>query len=454
MFNIKDGFDVIIGNPSYIRVQLIPHADIDYFKKNYQTAWRRIDISILFFERFSNLLTSVGTLCFISTNQFILAEYGKKMRRYLLEKKLLYKMLDFGYLPIFENTNIRVSIFFLTKKNNTKFLYSHLEKLPFTKPNIFDSFEYSLYDDQPWDFSDEQKRVILEKIKNNKLLKDFAIVRGGIISGLKKLFIFKKKSYPLEKELSLDLIRTENIGRYYISSPEKTIFYPCYLDNKNRTSVYSIETIQKKFPLAYEHIIKNKIAFMQRKDSRQSMGERKKWWQPVRFGQLSTFSKTKILSPGIVCHNKFTLDTVGYAYSFGNIYSIILTDDSLNIYTILGILNSSLIEFYLHLTAPVKQGGYYTYSATVLENIPLHYPSNTQIINAIHIKVIDIIKAKNINPNADTDKLEKGIDELVYKLYGITDPKEIAIIESSLKKDKPDKGKSETGNSQKPGTPP
>jgi len=435
MFNVTNGFDVVIGNPPYIRVQLISHTDIDYFKKTYQTAWKRIDISILFMERFANVLKTGGTLCFISSNQFIVAEYGRKMRRYLLEKKLLYKMLDFGFLPIFENTTTYVNIFFLTKKNNTKFLYSYLEKLPFRQPNFFDSFEYSRYDDQPWDFSHGKTRDILEKMRKNKLLKDFAVARGGIISGSDELFIFPKKSFPFEKELSLDLIRTENIGRYYISHPEKTIFYPCYLDNQNRTNVYSLETIQKKFPLVYEHIIKNEIAFKQRKDSRQSMGERKKWWQPVRFGQLNSFSKMKILSPGIVCHNKFTLDTVGYAYSFGNIYSIILTDDSLNIYTILGILNSSLIEFYLHLTAPVKQGGYYAYSATVLENIPIHYPSDIQIINTIHNKVRDIIRLKTNNTKADTVKLEKEIDRLVYELYGLT-PEEIAIVEASLKNDK------------------
>lgn len=66
------------------------------------------------------------------------------------------------------------------------------------------------------------------------------------------------------------------------------------------------------------------------------------------------------------------MDDKGYAYSFGNMYSIVARDESLNLSVLLGILNSRLIEYYLHSTAPIKQGGYFAYGATVLEKSRYH----------------------------------------------------------------------------------
>ena len=163
----------------------------------------------------------------------------------------------------------------------------------------------------------------------------------------------------------------------------------------------------------------NEDVMKSRKDSRNTMGDKQNWYQPVRFGTLSLFKGKKIIGPGIVKHNKFVLDDKGYAYSFGNMYSIVARDESLNLSVLLGILNSRLIEYYLHSTAPIKQGGYFAYGATVLEKIPLSYPIGNcaTCIKELVSEVIDIKKNDNI---ADTSALENRIDFLVYHLYGLT----------------------------------
>ena len=162
------------------------------------------------------------------------------------------------------------------------------------------------------------------------------------------------------------------------------------------------------------------------------MGEKKNWYSPVRFGTLELFNGEKILTPGIVKHNKFVLDNVGYAFSFGNMYAIISRGE-INIKVLLGILNSKLVEFYLHCVAPVKQGGYYSYGATVLDKIPLAYPEK-ETENKLLALVDYILSLKRLDPQTDTSSLEKDIDCIVYKLYGLTEEEIKIVEESQLKK--------------------
>ena len=207
------------------------------------------------------------------------------------------------------------------------------------------------------------------------------------------------------------------------------IFYPCHYDEKGDTEVLPLEAIRRDYPKAYNHITKRESILKARKDSRTTMGDKHYWYQPVRFGTLKLFNGDKILGPGIVCRNKFVLDDQGYAFSFGNMYAIATDNSGIDLRVLVGILNSKLIEFYLHKVAPVKQGGYFSYGATVLENIPLNYPRGIIKDNILEL-VEQVISSLKYNPVADTSAIESKIDHLVYQLYGLTD-EEIKIIEES-----------------------
>lgn len=120
------------------------------------------------------------------------------------------------------------------------------------------------------------------------------------------------------------------------------------------------------------------------------------------------------------------MDLSGSAFSCARVFSITSETKKLNIKYLLAILNSKLIEFYLHKTASLKQGGYYSYSSAVIDALPLALNFENQ--ETVIKKVDEIIEAKKQNPNADTSKLECQIDKLVYQLYGLTD-EEIRIVE-------------------------
>ena len=423
------GFDIVIGNPPYVRVQNLEHDLIDLYKSIFKTAFKRLDISTLFIEQMCKYLSDDGVLCYIISNQFTSAEYGRLMRKYLIDNTLIRTIVDFADLPVFESAITYVSIFTITKHAKSKFNYYRVPTLPFAAPVNFYICEYNDFSEEPWSFVFDESKLLLKKLSSYPLITQYAYAKGGIISGYDDCYLYKSEEFPAEDELSLELIRTDDISRYYMGKPQLKIFYPCRYNENGDTIVMELDEIKEKYPQAYKHIISNEVSMKNRKDSRNTMGSKHHWYQPVRFGTLKLFNGEKILGPGIVCKNKFTLDETGYAFSFGNMYAIVAKANNIKMRVLLGILNSKLIEFYLHSIAPRKQGGYFSYGATILEKIPLIYPEG---INEERIKnlVDTILSKKKHNIEADTTIEESAIDNLVYQLYGLTYD-EIKLIEQA-----------------------
>jgi hypothetical protein len=425
MFGLTNGFDIVIGNPPYIRVQNIPYEMIDYYKRKYNTAWKRIDISLLFLEFGLSVLKQNGILCNIQSNQFITTEYGRLMRKQLINEGYLKQIVDFGDLPIFENILTYVSIFILSKYYKPIFNYQRIFELPFTKPKKFDIINITTLNDNIWTLGSLQITNIIGKIKQIKtVLSDYAKCWAGVITGNDDLLMFDidNNAICIENELLMPVIRAQSCERYGYAQPTKKIFYP-YKEVNDNTIVIEISEIKNKYPLSFDFIRKNEIELKNRKDSRRTFAEKNYWYGLVRFGKLSRFKKEKIVSPGEVKHNKFSLDLSGAAFSCARVFSITSESNRLDIKFLLGLLNSKLIEFYLHSVASLKSGGYYSYSSSIIDNIPIKISNNQQpIINLVEYM---LYLKNNDNPDISdmvsneiiSNTIEKVIDACVYELY-------------------------------------
>ena len=208
---------------------------------------------------------------------------------------------------------------------------------------------------------------------NSERLGKYAKCWAGIFSGKDKLLLFEITEIVnnIEKELLIPVIRASDCQRYSYAKPSKLTFYP-YEENSNKTKIISLEKIQKQFPKAYKFIKSNEKELKSRQDSRKTFGEKDSWYGLVRFGRLSMFRKPKIVSPGEVNSNKFSLDLTGSAFSCTRVFAITIEEEIMDLRFLLGLLNFNLIEFYLHKTASLKQGGYYSYSANVIDAIPIN----------------------------------------------------------------------------------
>ena len=112
------GFDVIIGNPPYIRIQGLDRSEANYFNDIYQSATGNYDIYVLFVERGLQLLKPGGMLAYILPNKFLQATYGKGLRKALLEAQTISKLVDFGDAQVFDTGTNYTCLLFLRNSRN------------------------------------------------------------------------------------------------------------------------------------------------------------------------------------------------------------------------------------------------------------------------------------------------------------------------------------------------
>ena len=434
MFGVKDGFDVVIGNPPYVRVQNIKYDMIDQLKSLYKTACKRIDISLCFIEKSKSLLhKNSGVASYVISNQFLTTEYGKAMREFLLKEYFISKCIDLGDLPIFESAMTYVSVFVFTPKKIDSMDYypvssmESVRKMDFGTPTRI--YLDTLTSDN-WNLKKSKLVAIFSKMKNNStFLENIGNCNAGLFTGCDKVLMFDKddlSSINIETEILLPVLRAENCSKWNASEPTKYVIYP-YFEKDGKTCLYSENDLKKKFPKAYKYLYSNRDVLANRKDSRVTMEEKGHWYGLVRFGRKEMFNKLKIISPGEVQSHKFCLDDTKSGFSCARVFAITLNNSEYNIKYVLGIMNTDIMKNFIQSIASLKSGGYYQYSSNILNRCPI--PSAPPAQQRPIIALVDkILAAKKANPQADTSKEEAEIDRLVYALYGLSED-EIKIVE-------------------------
>ena len=466
--DFKEGtFDVIIGNPPYIRIQALEEKDVNFFNSTYRAATKNYDIYALFVEKGFSLLKEGGFLGFILPSKFFNTDYGEGLRKVISDNKLLYKIVDFKDFQVFDGATTYTCLLFLKKGNNKKFEYLELsdkEDLPLSRTMLQFKFKKS-NQEQPlggdnWNFVSNDFKSIINKLNKVELrLKDFSDnIFQGIITGADKIFIVIKKDkskfyseqtnkdYQFEEELLHPLLKgSKHIRRYKIDNSEKYVIFP-YRINGDKALPIEENELKSKYPLIHNYFLENKPS-LQKRDGGKMKGD--SWYLFSRNQNLTRFDKEKIMTPCIAKNPSFTFDSkkdfffVGSGGGGGGAYGINLKDSSLN-YSILAILNSKLTFFFIKQTSSEFSGGFYAFNRQYIENIPIVLPekdiverlsklSKTQLEKN---KLLTEFGNKNTSETAklkeEIEKIDREIDELVYKIYGITE-KEKQIIEESLK---------------------
>ncbi|MBK7377814.1 MAG: N-6 DNA methylase [Ignavibacteriales bacterium] len=407
------GFDVVIGNPPYVRIQELNHQEIDWFKDHKKTAYKRVDISILFFELGLSFLKTNGRISYISSNQFLTGEYGRLMRKYLLTDCKIEKIIDFADLPVFQDALTYVSIFVLSNNEPTDFQYKKVKDInEAISGNYKDEILINLHSlsDDSWTLTSIERQRVLEKIQKFPSLDSMGCKCWyGIVSGCDDIFILSKakaNELQLEEKLLLPLTRAQNCGRYTYSDYDLFVIYP-YRNFNGKTELIVLDEIRNHYPNVYAYLLENKSILTKRKDSRKTFEEKDNWYGLTRFGQFEVFNQQKIVFPGECQRNKFGIDILKTGYSGARVFSITV-NEKITIEILTGILNSGVVEFYLHSVSALKQGGYYSYSSTVIDRIPI---PNT----------IDEIRAKIISEKVQiifslNDNLRKTINTFLCRI--------------------------------------
>jgi len=451
VFQEKGGFDIVIGNPPYIQLQKAydsgrKYADL-YKNQGYKTFDRMGDIYCLFYERGISILRRGGILTYISSNKWVRAGYGQKLRQYFFElnPKIL---IDLGP-GVFESSTVDTNILIIQKATNEKKLVAakitenkkgHVDFAAILKNN---GVVLSKLDSQPWFIGNDAEQRLKEKIERvGKPLREWNVnIYYGIKTGLNEAFIIDeaKRQEILNNCQDEDerrrteaiikpILRGRDIKRYYYEWAGLWLIgtfpalhidiedYPAikkyFLDNFD---VRQLEQSGKKYP---------KLRFNARKKTSN------KWYETQdQIAYYQEFEKEKVVWAETSQEVKMCMVPPGI-YLQKTCFMLLGARPRYYI----GLINSSLTDWYARkLAHQLGSRGIYL-SEAFMGTLPLRPIADIGESTVAQIEEIvsNILKTKEQNPQSDTSDWECEIDCLVYELYGLTE-EEIKIIENNMR---------------------
>ncbi len=440
------GFDCIIGNPPYIRQEQI--KDIKpLLQKQYQDFYNSTaDIYTYFFALAYHLLKEKGFSAFITSNKYARAKYGAKLREWLLKKTTLVSYMELNALKVFESAAVDTSIMSFIKQTPPKESgFKYYEPTPNDKENLkstpFLLMKQNALSTESFIFANATLLDLKDKIESiGTPLKDWDIqINYGIKTGANEAFIIttEKRDAILNacktqeerkrtERLIKPILRGKDIKRY---SYEWVHLWVINTHNGYTSALKSkIPPIDiAKYPATKAHLDAHYDAIATRCDQGDTP------YHLRNCAYLEDFEKEKIVYGEIVQEPRFYLDNgeceLGYFYAEAT--SFILTGEHLRY--LLGMLHSKLITFAFktfYAGGGLGESGY-RYKKAFIERLPI--PQITEKNQELARKITDcakqILALKEKDPKANTQKLEKEIDALVYQLYHLTD-EEIKTIEN------------------------
>ncbi|MGL2764987.1 DUF7149 domain-containing protein [Helicobacter pylori] len=439
------GFDCIIGNPPYIRQEHIKDLK-PLLEKQYQDFYNSSsDIYTYFFALAFNLLKEKGFNAFITSNKYARAKYGAKLRELLLKKTTIASYMELNALKVFESATVDTSIIHFIKQVPLKeSVFKYYEPTPNDKDDLkstpYLSMKQNALSTESFIFANATLLDLRDKIESvGTPLKDWDIqIYRGILTGANEAFIIptEKRDAILNacktqeerkhtERLIKPILRGKDIKRYSYEWAHLWVIntHNGYTSNlKSKIPPIDIE----KYPAIKAHLDAHWDTIATRCDQGDTP------YHLRNCAYLEDFEKEKIVYGEIVQEPRFYLDNgeceLGVFYAEAT--SFILTGEHLRY--LLGMLHSKLITFAFktfYAGGGLGESGY-RYKKAFIERLPI--PQITHKNQELADKITDgakqILALKEKDPKANTQKLEKEIDALVYQLYHLTD-EEIKIIE-------------------------
>jgi len=464
------GFDAVIGNPPYIRIQAMKEwapVEVEFYKQCYTSASKgNYDIYVVFVEKGIKLINDGGRLGFILPHKFFNTKYGEPLRELLTKGKHLSKIVHFGDQQVFGSTTY-TCLLFLDKHEKNKFEFNKVDDLlEWKSKGLAKTGKISLKEvtEKEWNFSVGDEEVLFKKLREMPVkLNDVADrIFQGLVTGADPVFIVENidannylseslhQECRLEKELMHPLCKgSVDIRRYYAGNIKKSILFP-YKIIDSKAELLSVQELTKNYSCIWNYLLTNRKMLESRERGK---WKHDRWYAFGRSQNLNTMEQKKIMTPSIANSASFTLDKTGTYYFVGSGggggggYGITLKKDlSMKYEYILGLLNSKLLDMYLKSISSRFSGGYYAYNRQYIEKLPIRtidFSNSTDKI--LHDKMVKLVEQmldihERFNrAKADVertmlqrqiDAIEKQIDQLVYELYELTD-KEINMIEKT-----------------------
>ncbi|MDN5343838.1 MAG: adenine-specific DNA-methyltransferase [Oceanotoga sp.] len=425
MFGIKDGFDVVIGNPPYIRGEKIKPVSLkEKYKKYYETFNGTSDIYIAFYEKGYEELKQKGFLSYITSNKWTRANYGKDFREFILKNVDIKSYIDFNGIKVFENATVDTSVFeFQKSKKSDEFIYCDIrdnydleksldeyikeEKVIYKKEDLSkDTFSF---------LNKEELKIKKRIEKIGTPLKDWDIeIYFGIKTGYNNAFIINGKTKdelikkdPKNSEIIKPLLRGRDIKRYSFDFNDKWL-----INSHNGYNGVSRIDVEKDYPVIKEWLDQ----FEDRIKKRCDQGDTPYNLRNCTY--VKEFEKEKIVWQRVTKKPTFCL--VRDVAIILDSMAFITTKNGVS-YLLL-VLNSKLIYFYIDKITHQYSDKGFLLSNQFVERIPILMDKDINskfyyFLSEILVFLKGLLNDSEQKANELSDFFEKIADFMVYGLY-------------------------------------
>ncbi len=490
----KGGFDVVIGNPPYVKRQNLTNiSEIDFLEKKYSSATYNFDLYLLFLEKGASIINTLGLISYINPSKFTSTKTGDGIRGFFEKNCHIVKYIDFKEYQIFDDATTYCCIIIYTKG---EIGFTEYYELNDVSPKEIESFDKSIIQIKSsssgigWQF----KNTV--EIKGHLTVNEIANTFTGIETGADNIYIIKKDNPYLkdfikfEGEIIYPILKGADLGRYNFEALNQYGIIPY----KSQKDLFSINEIKDNYKTVYDYLESNKIE-LEKRDKGKMNGD--KWYGYVYPKNLFKYSNTRIIWSDISIRPQFTID-YNSNWHVRTVCSLELKEEFKFIENkfLLTIFNSSLFQYYVLNNSNAIRGGYLRYRPQYIKEFKIPDISNinqtslivkadsmlslnkelqevsqkfqralerefsldvlpkklqdwyslsfTEFIKELEKKKVKLSLSqkgewedyflqeskKALGLKSQIDTTDKEIDQMVYELYGLTE-EEIEIVENS-----------------------
>lgn len=457
----RGGFDAVIGNPPYIRVQELAQNPLELaaYRASHPTISEgNADIYVAFVEQGLKLLRGAGRLGFILPTQWWRADYGEALRQLVRKGKHYADTWDFAHEQVFDGATTYTCISTFTKAPSKAVAYRRMSPLAIQRqrdraPAVWEhSVPWKNLAEGAWYPGVEKSvRSLFDRLRSEgPFLGDPSVcprVFQGLKTSLDPVYVLdivgvqgentRLRSKALDREVLIEsaimksIVKGKEMKRFSPRPPRKAVLFPYQFEGEEATLIPPGK-FKHDYPLAWSYLNENKVALEGRERGRMA-GPR--WYAYIYPKSMTLFQRQKLLTADLADRASFSFDAKGDYYLLGGAaggYGLLPARPELAP-LILGALNSTLLEWMLRppgFSSPFR-GGWFSCEARFINLLPIRIPTtkaDRTKLSDLALRAVDqyarLAEAK-IQKQIDAasrqiEEIEAEIDDRVFQLYGVS----------------------------------
>lgn len=394
------GFDAVIGNPPYVRIQELGRDVAAHCRARYATAHGSFDAYVPFLERGLMLLRPQGRLGFIVPSTFLKLDYGQRLRARLAREQMVETIVDFGHAQVFEGATNYTCILILDPAGVPELEFTALKgtsadvRRAVASRELPDAERYGTADlgSDPWLLVGHEERAIIDAmLQAGPRLEEVTLqIFQGLITSADPIFILEDvglrdgrrvvadrdgREIELEPDLLHPLATGSDVERYALRTLRSVLLFP-YRRRNGRMQLVSEDEL-RALPRTWDYLRSHESELRGREQGKM---DHDRWWAFGRTQSLGLHDRPKLGVAATVKRLEVAADPAGAA-CFHNVRvnGILPRDGSLGLFGLLAVLSSRPVDFAFRRGAAPLQNGFFTANKQFISWLPVPEPSPSDL---------------------------------------------------------------------------